>query len=200
MSRKIQVTDEEILEASKNAYSGAHAASILGIKYETYKVHATRLNCFFKNQSGKGRTKSKVDGKGKIPLSEIFEGKHPQYQANKLRIRLINENYKESKCEVCGIEEWMNKKLSFELDHIDGNKYNNSLNNLRIICPNCHSQTETYGGKNKSFTGKKKVSDEKLLTALEKCDNIRQALILVGLDNGRNYERAKKLLNNTKMP
>jgi len=150
MSRKIQVTDDEIIQASKNANSGSHAASLLGIKYETYKIHAKRLNCFFKNQSGKGISKNKKEGNGKISLSDILEGKYPQYQANKLRIRLFNEKYKERKCEICGIGEWMNKTLSFELDHIDGNKYNNLLNNLRILCPNCHSQTDTFRGKNKS--------------------------------------------------
>ena len=79
---------------------------------------------------------------------EIFENKHPQYQTNKLRIRLIKEGIKEHECESCGIREWMNNPISLELDHIDGNKTNHSLDNLRILCPNCHSQTSTYRGKN----------------------------------------------------
>ncbi len=153
MSRKIKVTDKQIIEVSKNSNSASHAASILGIKYETYKVHAQRLNCFITNQSGKGMKKNKIDGQGKIPLQEIFNGKHPQYQANKLRKRLFVEKYKEQKCEVCGIENWLGKSISLELDHIDGNRYNHSLDNLRIICPNCHSQTHTYRGKNKSGHG-----------------------------------------------
>ena len=59
-----------------------------------------------------------------------------------------NEEIKEEKCEVCGITEWFGEKLSFELDHIDGDRTNHKLENIRIICPNCHSQTETYRGKN----------------------------------------------------
>jgi 5-methylcytosine-specific restriction endonuclease McrA len=153
MRRKIKVTDEEIIITSKQSNSATHAASILGIKYETYKVHAKRLNCFITNQSGKGTTKKKIDGQGKIPLREILDGKHPQYQANKLRKRLFEENLKDEKCEVCGIEEWLGKRIALELDHIDGNRYNHSLTNLRIICPNCHSQTHTYRGKNKSGHG-----------------------------------------------
>ena len=52
-------------------------------------------------------------------------------------------------CEVCGISEWNGKTLSLECDHIDGHHANNHPSNLRLICPNCHSQTETYKAKNK---------------------------------------------------
>lgn len=52
------------------------------------------------------------------------------------------------RCEVCGISEWMGKPISLELDHIDGNADNNAADNLRLICPNCHAQTETYKGAN----------------------------------------------------
>jgi hypothetical protein len=53
-----------------------------------------------------------------------------------------------SRCEVCGITEWMGKPAPLELDHKDGNSSNNDFDNLRLICPNCHAQTETYKGKN----------------------------------------------------
>ena len=52
-------------------------------------------------------------------------------------------------CSCCGISEWQNNPLTLEIDHIDGNPYNNLVENLRLICPNCHSQTETYKNKNK---------------------------------------------------
>lgn len=52
------------------------------------------------------------------------------------------------KCWECGISEWNNKKITFELEHIDGNSNNNNLDNLSILCPNCHSQTSTYKTKN----------------------------------------------------
>jgi len=52
------------------------------------------------------------------------------------------------KCEKCGIDKWNDKHISLELDHIDGNFNDNSLNNVRLLCPNCHSQTETFKSKN----------------------------------------------------
>jgi hypothetical protein len=52
------------------------------------------------------------------------------------------------RCEVCGITEWMGRPAPIELDHIDGDPTNNVLINLRLICPNCHSQTDFYKGKN----------------------------------------------------
>lgn len=52
------------------------------------------------------------------------------------------------KCWSCGITEWNNQKIVFELEHIDGNSENNNLENLSILCPNCHSQTPTYKAKN----------------------------------------------------
>lgn len=148
MRKKIKVTDDEIVKVALESHSATSAAAKLGIKYETFRVHAKRLNVFNTNQSGKGTSKPKTDGLGKIPLSEILEGKHPQYQSNKLRKRLIDEGVKNNCCEVCNVSEWLGKPLSLEVDHIDGDRYNHRLNNLRIVCPNCHSQTETYRGRN----------------------------------------------------
>lgn len=102
------------------------------------------------------------------------------------------------KCEICGISDWNGEKLTFEIDHIDGDRLNNDLSNLRFLCPNCHSQTDTWRGRNIN-SGKTKVSDEKLLEALKSSKNIRQALMKVGLaPKGANYTKAAKLLGELK--
>ena len=62
--------------------------------------------------------------------------------------RLIQENILEYKCAICGLIEWQNHPLVLQLDHINGNNTDNRLENLRLLCPNCHSQTDTYTGKN----------------------------------------------------
>lgn len=144
----MKVSDEKIIEICNNSISMARAAVDLGIHFNTLKSRAIKLGCYKINPSGKGITKPKRDGFDKIALSKILNGDEPQYQTNKLRIRLIKEGIKEERCEVCGITEWNGKPVSFELDHIDGNRVNHKLINLRIICPNCHSQTHTYRARN----------------------------------------------------
>lgn len=97
-------------------------------------------------------------------------------------------------CYWCGISEWIKGPITLELDHIDGDHQNNELNNLRFLCPNCHSQTPTFRGKGIN-TGKQKVSDDELIESLSQTDNIRQALIQMGLSpRGGNYSRAAKLM------
>ena len=151
MGKRISITDDQIIEASNNHSSATAAATSLGIKYETFRVHAKRLGVFKTNQSGKGVSKPRPDS-SKISLEEILHGFHPHYQSNKLRIRLIKEGYKNCECESCGLTEWLDKPISLELDHIDGNRSNHMLSNLRILCPNCHAQTDTYRGKNTKAT------------------------------------------------
>ena len=81
---------------------------------------------------------------------EELDALYDHYQTNKIRQRLFEEGIKEEKCEICGLTEWLGNKIPLELDHIDGNRYNHSIENLRIICPNCHAQTDNYCGKNKA--------------------------------------------------
>ena len=97
-----------------------------------------------KNQGGKGLSKKRTTGNGKISLKHILEGKHPTYKTNHLKRRLIDEGIKTNKCEECSITEWNGKPIICELDHINGNSKDHKLTNLRILCPNCHSQTDTY--------------------------------------------------------
>ena len=61
------------------------------------------------------------------------------YLTSRLRKRLVSNKIKEDKCETCGINMWNNRRLSLELHHINGNPNDNRLENLQILCPNCHN-------------------------------------------------------------
>lgn len=143
----MKIDPNELIEACKNSNSMAEAASKFKINFQTFRRYAKQLNVWKPNQSGRGSLKTKREGFDKYPLEDILNGLYPQYSSHKLRIRLVQERIKENKCECCGIIDWNNAPISFHLDHIDGNHYNHALNNLRILCPNCHSQTLTFGSK-----------------------------------------------------
>ncbi len=147
----INISKEKIETVCSQSTSMTEAAAKLGINYKTLRRLAKEYGCFKPNQSGKFISKPKSIGKSKFLTSDILDGNHPQYQSFKLKLRLFEEKIKAEKCERCGIEEWLGNKIALELDHIDGNKYNNMLSNLKILCPNCHSQTTTYRAKNKSL-------------------------------------------------
>ena len=86
----------------------------------------------------------------KYSLEEILVENSKYNNTTALKARLINEKRIEYKCAFCGnIGEWNGKKLVLVLDHINGNHTDNRIENLRLLCPNCHSQTDTFAGKNK---------------------------------------------------
>lgn len=95
-------------------------------------------------------------------------------------------------CSSCNINTWNNKPICLEIDHIDGNNSNNDITNFRYLCPNCHSQTDTFRAKN---IKKRLVTDIEFLEVLKTTDNIRQALIKLNLTpKAANYKRAHNLL------
>lgn len=141
--------EKQIKDAiSISPLSMMEAAKIAKMPYRTFIYRAQKLSLYAPNQSHKGR---KVPTKGKTPilLSEILAGLHPTFPTYNLKKRLYSEGLKENRCEECNCNEWNNKPLECHLDHIDGDSSNHKWENLKILCPNCHSQTPTYAGKNK---------------------------------------------------
>jgi hypothetical protein len=82
-----------------------------------------------------------------IPIEELFVAGRPRNRGH-LRQRLLREGLKEERCEECGLGEWRGKPLRVTLHHLNGDQFDNRLENLRFLCPNCHSQTPNYGGRN----------------------------------------------------
>lgn len=135
-----RVSDEQFLEclARLRVYSAVAAELKLHIKTVCNRAKQLGVN-----------PKPAQSGTASFKLCDILAGLHPQYPTTRLRNRLIKDGLLEYKCESCGLCEWQGKPLTLELDHIDGDNTNHRLSNLRLMCPNCHSQTETYKSKNK---------------------------------------------------
>ena len=89
-------------------------------------------------------------GLKRYPKKSAFEylGTDKYIQSHKLKQKLIEEGIKEHCCEICKLTEWNGQPIPIELDHINGVNSDNRLENLRILCPNCHAQTPTHAGKN----------------------------------------------------
>jgi 5-methylcytosine-specific restriction endonuclease McrA len=77
--------------------------------------------------------------------------------ASHVKRRLLREGLLENKCQECGLDAWRGKPISIQIDHINGNNKDNRLENLRMLCPNCHSQTDTFGVRNRKL--KKSIPD-----------------------------------------
>lgn len=138
----------QIKRASEETSTASAAAASLGIKYDTYKKYAIKYGCFVTNQSGKGTIKPSPLLR-KFQTEDVLSGKHPEMLRKDLKRRLLSENIIENKCDKCGIESWLDKPIVCHLDHINGISNDHKLDNLRMLCPNCHSQTNTYAGKNR---------------------------------------------------
>jgi len=143
MRNDIENRKEDILVWISENRSKAEMARLLKCRVGTLQNAFERMGIVYAgNMSGMGRKSGKYK-----PATEYFNNESA-ISAYKLKNKLLRDGLKHHKCESCGGEEWMGKPIPIELDHIDGNRYNNDLSNLRILCPNCHAQTDTYSGKN----------------------------------------------------
>ena len=188
---------EEIKQFVKNSKSYAELARQIGYDDASKNGNAYRvvhqmideLNLDTSHFTGQGWNKDNFD------YSRFRYGKKIK-TANALNAITLLRGHK---CENCGLEEWQGKKIPLEVHHIDGDELNSDLNNLQILCPNCHALTDNYKGKNIN-SGLTIVSDEELVKALNDYPNIRQALMAVGLTGkGGNYVRANELIQKYKI-
>jgi hypothetical protein len=117
-------------------------AKELKCKIDTLDSYLKKWNIEYKgNMGGKGHKSCKSR------ISAIDYANKELVQIPKLRKKLIEDGIKEHICEICKLDTWLGQKITLELHHIDGNRYNNSLDNLQMLCPNCHSMTPNHSMK-----------------------------------------------------
>lgn len=148
-------TDEQLIQAVANSKTLLEVARNLGLRSygantRTIKKHIARLQLSTSHFLSKSDQLAEARKLNKHkPLNEIFCQNN--IDRKYIKNTILKYNLIEYKCNVCNIVEWNGQQLSLHLDHINGINNDNRLDNLRFLCPNCHSLTNTYCGK--SLTG-----------------------------------------------
>ena len=149
-------TDSQLIEACKSSFSIRMVIGKLGLipaggNYDQVKRKIKELSLDISHFTGSRwnvGNRSRQTNFG-IPLEKILTEKS-DYQSYKLKGRLIKSGLKKAECELCGWREMsLDGRVPIELDHINGDHLDNRLENLRILCPNCHSLQHTHRGRNK---------------------------------------------------
>jgi 5-methylcytosine-specific restriction endonuclease McrA len=83
-----------------------------------------------------------------MPIEKLLVADRPRTNRSHLKARLLAEGLKENRCESCGLTEWLGEPINMQLHHVNGKGKDNRLENIVFLCPNCHSQTENWGGRN----------------------------------------------------
>lgn len=191
MTNKIySLTDEQFADIVKNSTNISEILFKLGYTvkgnswgYSQIKKRMIDLNLNYSNFKGKSAIKQS-NSNSKINSEKLFKV-NSKHNRNTLRRRIISENLIPYRCKICGISKWNNKTLSLELDHVNGINTDNRLENLRFLCPNCHSQTFTYGSRNQQKNESDyEISDElrKLVEdAYNKYHNIKTTSSVLGI-------------------
>lgn len=154
MTNKIyELTDEQFVELIKNSSNIAEVLFKLGYTvkgnswgYSQIKQRMVDLNLDKKDFKGKSALMMGTRQK-EISADKLLRV-NCKHARNVLRRCIVKNNLLLYKCAICGLSKWNGKTLSLELDHINGINNDNRLENLRFLCPNCHSQTCTYGSRN----------------------------------------------------
>ncbi|MDQ5949197.1 MAG: hypothetical protein QG589_323 [Patescibacteria group bacterium] len=156
MNKKRRWSEDQLKSAVKNSKSTRNVIKLLGLRptggnYDQVKKYIKQANLNTSHFTGMAWNKGMKFGENPtLSLKEILV-KESTYQSFKLKKRLFSAKLKEPKCEMCGWAQIsIDGRLPLELDHINGNRHDNRIKNLRVLCPNCHSLQITHRGRNRN--------------------------------------------------
>lgn len=165
--RKYDYNKDTLEKLVKESCSYAEVARKLGMhskggNYNTLRRNIKKWNLDTSHFVGRGWSKGKKIPDSRTSLKMYLDNLKP-ITSWKLKNKLIEAGIKKNECEICGISEWNHKPIACQLHHKNGNNEDNNLENLQMLCPNCHSQTDSYAGKNlRTAEPKRKLSKEEL--------------------------------------
>lgn len=145
-------TDEQLIEAAKQSSSISEIFGHLGLSksgdsYTLMRQNLERLNLSLQKPKQKNNPQRTID--------QIFQ---LDTDKDKVRKTILDNKLLPYKCQDCDVvDTWQGNPLTLHLDHINGNNRDNRLENLRFLCPNCHSQTDTFCGRNSKYVTKKTI-------------------------------------------
>lgn len=189
---------KQFREAVKNSTSISQIGDVMGFSHgngarrrikKAITMYCIPTDHLVGQMWSKGKTVLQDSRLCKYTPSEIFSENSPSTSSYIRRLVMANK-LKPYECECCKISNWNGKAIGLQLDHVNGNRKDNRLENLRWLCPNCHSQTPTFCSKNR--TTKNIYSDAKILELCKKCNNIHEVVKELGC-NTRLYPRIRKL-------
>lgn len=197
-NRIYKLTDNDFIDLIKSSLNVSEVLFKLGYntKNNSWGYSQVKQRMIDLNLSGSDfRGKSVSSQNKKVDKTKLFciGSKHSR---TILRKTIIQESLLPYKCAICGISEWNGKTLSLELNHINGKNNDNRLANLRFLCPNCHSQTDTYGVRNQKITESKyEISDSLKELVLNKYDELKNQ-IKVAKDLNIKHSVVRQIISN----
>jgi hypothetical protein len=154
-SRSGGYSDEQLAQAVKESFSYADVLRKLNLRpsggnYDLVKRRIKSVGLDTTHFTGQAWLRGKKNPTiRQRALDEILVQESTYVSTTHLRQRLLAEGIFEHRCLSCGLAEWLERPIPLEIDHINGDRRDNRLENLRLLCPNCHALTTTYRGKNK---------------------------------------------------